>query len=636
MRNVSQKLHVSFRLLLLAMLLIALLPALPAAADDPVAPADDVAAAGDVSASDLSMSEAKVFYLDGAADQNLFGRTVSVSGDVMVAGAPAYEVDDDLYRGAAFLYGRNIGGPGKWGLIKMLVAGDGIEGDAFGFSVAIYGNTVVVGAPGVGDAVGAAYVFEKDAGGLNMWGETNILTAGPDAEIDARFGASVAIYNSLIVVGADRESLTGPDSEEGAAYIFSRNAGGAGAWGRVKRLTASDASPGDHFGFSAAIFGPWIVIGAPDVDNNAYTSIGAAYVFGRDAGGTGNWGQVTRLIASDPGYEALFGQSVAVSGTTIVVGAGGADVDDNFEQGAAYVFERDQNGYEHWGQTKKLLAPDGRAGDAFGGAVAISGPAIVVGANNASIGEGGSGFIAPSAISAYECGVAYLFGRNTTGPNEWGLMTKLSASDATEYDEYGFAVAIDGETVVVGADRASIGPIYPGAAYIYMPYGLRVNSAGGRYTDQAGNLWLADRSWQAGVPITPGTTPWGYVGGLGRSVTTPIAGTEDDKLYQTERLYTGAARPGYRFVVPNGRYRVTLKYAETYWGVSGKRKFSVMAEKTICFSNYDIYMTVGAKNKAAPDKVCYVEVTDGMLDIDFISVIGQAKADAIYIQQIYK
>jgi hypothetical protein len=164
-----------------------------------------------------------------------------------------------------------------------------------------------------------------------------------------------------------------------------------------------------------------------------------------------------------------------------------------------------------------------------------------------------------------------------------------------------------------------------------------VNSAGPKYVDKAGNLWVADRSWLPGQPVTPGTTPWGYVGGIGRVVSAPINNTEDDKLYQSERLYTGAAKPGYKFVVPNGRYMLTFKYAETYWTAAGKRRFTVMAEKKICFSNYDPFIAAGgAKNKAAPDKVCYVDVLDGMLEIDFISVVGQAKADAIYIQQLYQ
>ena len=627
--RLSAPLRVTFRLILLALLLIALLPAVPAAADGPTLPGRQSPAtkpappngvpgptAGDVSASALSMSAKKVSPADGY-DGDLFGDSIGVSGDLMVVGAPYAEVDGPNAAGKAYLYGRNVDGPGNWGLIKELTPSVSAGYNYFGVSVAIYGATAVVCALGRYDYQGACDVFEQDAGGPDAWGRVAELT-GADSIWGDSFGSSVAIYGSLIVVGAFEADVDG-NYDQGAAYIFGRN---AGAWGQVKKLTASDGQENNYFGASAAIQGATIVVGATAARLGGYDDAGAAYVFGRDVGGAGAWGQFKKLVASDPAENAVFGYSVAVSGTTIVVGAPQADVGDQDDQGVAYVFERDQGGYERWGQLKKLIAPDGAAYDCFGASVAISGSAIVVGAPYADLNDG-----------QYDAGVAYLFGRNTAGANAWGLLTRLVATTWDFAAYFGGSVALDNVTVAVGANEAyGTFPVWPGAAYVYVPYGMRVNVGGPKVTDTAGNLWLADRAWLNLGPVT-----WGYLNGIGRSVSTPINNTEDDKLYQTERLWSGSAQPGYRFLAPSGRYMLTFKYAETYWNAAGKRKFTVMAEGKICAANYDPYIAAGgARYTAAPDLVCYVNVNDGILDISFMSVAGQPKADAIYIQQLYQ
>ena len=325
-----------------------------------------------------------------------------------------------------------------------------------------------------------------------------------------------------------------------------------------------------------------------------------------------------------PAISRIFGHSVGIYGNTVAIGAPQAKIGSNAEQGTVYLFERDLGGYEQWGQRKKLVAPDGAYKDTFGKSVSISGSNVVVGADGAAVGETAG------------AGVAYLFERNTAGANAWGFLTKLVPPDPTRFGFYGAAVALDNVTIAIGANRATNGipTVNLGAVYVYVPYDLRVNVAGPKYVDTAGNLWQADRPWPTlgGAVVT-----WGYINGNGRTTTQAIAGTDDDKLYQSERLWTGAAQPGYRFVVPNGRYKLTFKYAETYWNAAGKRKFSIMSEGKICAANYDPYVAAGgARYKAAPDLVCTVNVSDGILDIHFMSVAGQPKADAIYIQQIYQ
>ncbi|MCH8065960.1 MAG: FG-GAP repeat protein, partial [Chloroflexi bacterium] len=206
--------------------------------------------------------------------------------------------------------------------------------------VAVSGDAAVVGARG-GDAggsnAGAAYVFQRDEGGADNWGQVKKLTAS-DAQAGDGFGFSAAVSGDTAVVGALFEGAEG--LQAGAAYVFQRNEGGTDNWGEVTKLTASDAQSNDRFGFSAAVSGDTLVIGAYHQDLE-HGNVGKAYAFQRDEGGTDNWGEVTKLTASDAQNSDGFAYSVAVSGDTAVVGAKNEDAGGN-SAGAAYVFQLKQ------------------------------------------------------------------------------------------------------------------------------------------------------------------------------------------------------------------------------------------------------------------------------------------------------
>ena len=236
---------------------------------------------------------------------------------------------------------------------KKLVAGDAEDFDYFGWSVAISGETIVVGAP-YEDAgalnvvdVGTAYVFERHKNGSDQWGQDFILAAG-DRQASDLFGISVSINEDTIAVGAHAEDggPGDPLTEAGAAYVYDRDHGGIGGWGLTKKLQAGDRQAGDTFGFSVAIDGYMILVGARSEDGGAgYPDAdgGAAYVFHRDQGGSGNWGEYDKVL---PQFGAksgdYFGQSVALSDTLLVVGApyrdGGFTIPPSSNVGAAYVF----------------------------------------------------------------------------------------------------------------------------------------------------------------------------------------------------------------------------------------------------------------------------------------------------------
>lgn len=376
---------------------------------------------------------------DDVSEDRRFGGSIAISNDTIVVGAHRDSANGSL-SGAAYVFVRNAGGADAWEQVAKLTASDAAQDAQFGYDVAISGDTVVVGAYGDDSYTGAAYVFERNAGGLDTWGQVQKLTSGGGAAGDF-FGEFVDISGDLIVVGAPMT-----DSLAGAAYIFERNAGGLDTWGQVTELIPTTPADSDaRFGWSVAISGGTAVVGA-HYDGN---SSGAAYVFARNQGGSNdNWGEVQKLTGQDTTAFDRFGYAVDISVDTVVVGARDHDSLGN-ESGAAYVFERNQDGADHWGQVQKLTAADTAAHDRFGDAVAVHGESIVVGT--------------PYVVQgSAQTGAAYLFTRNQDGKDAWGQADVLAPGVALEDGAYfGAAVALNGHTLVVGApNHAGIGAAY--------------------------------------------------------------------------------------------------------------------------------------------------------------------------------
>ncbi len=361
--------------------------------------------------------------------------------------------------------------------------------------------------------------------------ELGILRAS-DAQASDLFGSSLATSGDTIVVGAHEED-GGPENplpRSGTAYIFSRNQGGAEAWGQVAILRATDAQDEDFFGQDVAISGDTVVVGAPGEDGgegDPQPFSGAVYVFNRNQSGSDAWEQVAILRASDAHPESWFGSQVAIDGDTIVVGApfdDGSTGSVSSNIGAAYIFNRNQGGAEHWGEVANLHASDAQTGDYFGLAVAISGDTAVIGAE---LEDGGPGDPIPLSGAVYalieiwvgqmrgekqpsctpptlslrtssarkwiSAGIpslsaslkkmvdqeipymsqarSHIFNRVQGVVDAWTQAAVLHASDAQESDYFGLAVAISADTVVIGAFLEDGGPGDPvedlGAAYIF-------------------------------------------------------------------------------------------------------------------------------------------------------------------------
>jgi len=381
------------------------------------------------------------------------------------------------------------------------------EGDLFGGSVAVSGDTVVIGALGEdsratgvnGDQAdnsapdsGAVYVFVRDGA---TWVQQAYLKASNSAA-NAYFGFPVAISGDTIVVGAQREGSLAALS--GAAYVFVR----AGtSWSQQAQLKAANANIGDRFGFAVSISGDTVAVGARyedssaigvngDSASNSAADSGAAYVFVRD---NDTWIQQVYLKASNTGADDQFGTSVTVSGDMVVVGAfiedsnatgvNGNQADNSmFNSGAAYVFVR--NGAS-WSQEAYLKASNTGWAAYFGYPVALSGNTLVVGAYGERSGATGvngnqADWSAPSA------GAAYVFVRDGS---TWLQQAYLKASNTGTNDWFGYGLSISGDTVVAGAPNEASGSAgvngnqannllsSSGAAYVFLREGTEWNQA---------------------------------------------------------------------------------------------------------------------------------------------------------------
>jgi hypothetical protein len=440
--------------------------------------------------------------------------------------------------------------------------------DLFGCAVAVSGDTAVVGAvredSGVGGGrpptpvpdSGAAYVFVRNG---DTWTQQAHLKASNPDTADF-FGVSVAISGDTIVVGASLEDggsagVDGDPTDDsapdaGAAYVFVRS---GTTWTQQAYLKASNPDSNDHFGESVAISGNTIAVGAPAEDgsssgvngaqNDVLSGSGAAYVFVRT--GT-TWTQQAYVKASNPGELDLFGTSVGLSVNTLAVGAvvedssspgvGGVQTDDTLDEaGAVYVFVRSGT---TWTQQAYIKASNPGENDRFGETLALSGSTLVVGAPHE--GSGSTGVNPPPNEDAVLAGAAYVFVRSGS---TWSQQAFVKASNTQAGQTFGRTLALDGEDLAVSAlgersnatglngDQADVSAIDAGAVYLFRRTGTTWSQ-----TDyvKASNTGTQDRFGFVG--LSGGNLLVGAPGEA--SAATGIDGDQtDDSAYQTGAVY---------------------------------------------------------------------------------------------------
>lgn len=422
-----------------ALVLLPLLTPLPA-----------VFAASSAATSEV-VQQAELHANDGAAGDHLgsayFG--IAVSGTTMVAGAPSHTVGSNAGQGAAYVFSDTTG---TWKQVAELTASDGGAYDEFGSSVAISGSTIVVGAGqhevGSNPDQGAVYVFSRPAsGGWANATQTAELTAG-DGAANNYLGVSVGVSGTTVAAGAT--GYLGGSGSKGAVYEWTMPA--TGGWvdaTQTAELTESTTPTlYSGLGYSVSVSGTTIVAGDPYENVGSTISQGAVYVFSEPA--TDGWVDATQtaeLTANNGAADDIFGCSVAMSGSTIAVGAG----DANDAQGAVYAFS---GSGASWQQDAEL-SPSATASDGGGVGcnVATSGDTIVAGAPHDTVGS-----------NTFQ-GRVFVFSK---GSSTWSQTASLTAKDGAAGDWFGSSVGISGSTIAVGAYNHQVGAnSHQGVVYAY-------------------------------------------------------------------------------------------------------------------------------------------------------------------------
>lgn len=378
-----------------------------------------------------------------------FGYSVAVDGNTMVVGANGFDTTPTtgINIGKAYVFVRNNG---TWTQQAELQANDGAAGDEFGYSVSISGDTIIVGslrgnAPALNS--GAAYVFVRSG---TTWTQQQKLTAS-DGAADDEFGNAVTISGDTIAVGAHSADQPNGGGHAGAVYIFNRS---GTVWTQAQKLIPTGTVLfGDFLGESVAISGDTLVAGASGDDEPA-SDAGTVYVYTR-SGGT--WTGQQKLTRIDGTTGDALGSSLAIDGNTIVASAlGDTPIVSQPNRGSVFVFVNSGAG---WNQQQQLTASDAAASDYFGWSVAVQNDTIIIGARH------------DDTTSGADAGSAYIFTRSSGAT--WTEKQKLAAGDASAGDRFGTSVSLDNDgTLVVGAPEKNLPAGQgngAGAVYVFAP-----------------------------------------------------------------------------------------------------------------------------------------------------------------------
>ena len=376
-----------------------------------------------------------------------FGEKVAIDGTIAVVGAPNYDTSGGINspKGAAYVFTRS---GDTWTQQAMIQSNDIAVGDTFGHTVAISGNTIIVGAKyedGSSSSAtnyGSVYVF---TGSGSSWTQQAKL-GDPNPSTNDWFGSnSIAISGNTIVIGSQYSDDTATNS--GTAHVYTRS---GSTWTYRTQLEASDAAQSDRFGAGVQINGNTILVGSHGDGN----SRGAVYAF---TGSGSSWSQQAKLTASDAQDYDYFGYGLDLDGDTAVIGAFGED-NIGSNSGSAYVFTRSGT---TWSQQQKLTASDTAIGYDIGLSVAIEGDSIALGARGADS----------------DTGAVYIF---KLSGSTWTEEEKLVSDEAAQNDDFGEYISLSSDYLIASTrDEAAFVFKYTNPTYsVTVPSSINEGSAG--------------------------------------------------------------------------------------------------------------------------------------------------------------
>lgn len=368
--------------------------------------------------------------VDGQEDDD-FGASVAILGNYAVVGAPYADIGSNYNQGSAYVYFHN---GSTWEYLLKLTAADGVANDYFGTSVAITDGHIAVGATGVDaggqNARGAVYVFQRQG---NQWNQ-QVRLMMQDGMQEDHFGRAVAMQGNNLLIGAPEDD-NGSYANQGSAYLYKFD---GNAWTQFKKFTPGDLTTGDAFGYSLAIDGDYVVIGAPERRENNFSRAGAVYVFYGQNGA--NWNLQQKITVLQPAFEHWFGRSVAIHGRHLAVGVPGYTSGSSNYAGMISLHNRVN---DTWVNTDYKFTTDPESEAYFGTSIAIKDSTAMSGAflyNENNLSNSG-------AVWVY---------RKPAPNSSWVYDRKIADADPASVAFFGASMAIDRQTgrYIIGSPNA--------------------------------------------------------------------------------------------------------------------------------------------------------------------------------------
>lgn len=441
-----------------------------------------------------------------------YGYAVASSGNTVVIGAPNQSYDGnglfwETNTGAVYVWVRDSSN--NWSIEQKISAHDGSltsnvlreAGDKFGSSLAISGDTLVVGIPSRSTDVtgatamagaGAIMVFKRTS---NVWTTYGTLMQPTDIAAGDGFGSSVDFDGTTIIVGSPKSKLdssgTNSINNAGSAYVFVDNGTTFAQAAKITPTGTNSRISGDQFGYSVSVRDNIIVIGAPyhsydDSGLNSVTSAGAAWVFNWDGSKSTQVAKLVDFTMPKTSSDNFGGTSYAFNSNYLIVGAPGHSYDSNNKNyllgaGAVYIFNRTDTGFTY----SQKLVPSGtnmrNAGDGFGTTIAVSGSTVVVSSPNISYDSSGK-------ATDGSTGLIFVYDASSTVWTQTTILEEFGDNANQKNDQFGYSIVIDGS--------------YLAATSITHGY----DSTGSNLLEGAGAAWIFYKDtdgWKSNAKITP-------------------------------------------------------------------------------------------------------------------------------------